>query len=115
MTVVDDWHGRGVATALLDVLMRRRPAGVERIVTVVKADNRASVAMLRRLGAVELGDPESGTRRVVVDLAGRSHGAPHDQRGEPAPARAAVCAGEPSPGRRPAPARAGSRAGRAPG
>jgi RimJ/RimL family protein N-acetyltransferase len=70
VTVVDDWHGRGVATALLEVLMRRRPPGVERIVTVVQADNRASVAMLARLGPVEVGDPESGTRRVVVDLSG---------------------------------------------
>ena len=55
VTVVDGWHGRGVATALLDVLMRRRPAGVERIVTVVKADNRrlgghAGPARRRRAG-----------------------------------------------------------------
>lgn len=70
VTVVDDWHGRGVATALLRVLMGRRPAGVRWIVTVVQADNRPSVAMLARLGAIDVGDPESGTRRVVVDLAG---------------------------------------------
>lgn len=70
VTVVDDWQGRGVATALLEVLMRQRPEGVERIVTVVSASNSASLAMLRRLGEVEVSQPESGTRRVVVVLPG---------------------------------------------
>jgi len=68
VTVVDDWQGRGVATALLEVLLRQRPKGVERIVTVIDAANGASLAMLRRLGEVEVSQPESGTRRVVVEL-----------------------------------------------
>lgn len=68
VTVVDEWHGRGVATALLEVLMRRRPSGLERVVTVVGAGNAASLAMLRRLGDAEVAQPESGTRRVVVRL-----------------------------------------------
>lgn len=70
VTVVDEWQGRGVATALLEVLMRQRPPGVERIVTVIEASNTASLAMLRRLGEVEVSQPESGTRRVVVELPG---------------------------------------------
>jgi RimJ/RimL family protein N-acetyltransferase len=70
VTVVDDWHGRGVATALLQVLMRHRPQGVERIKTVVSAGNCASIAMLRRLGETEVGEPESGVQRVVVELDG---------------------------------------------
>ena len=69
VTVVDEWKGRGVATALLEVLMRHRPRGVDRIVTVVSAGNAASLAMLRRLGEVEVGPPESGAMHVVVDLA----------------------------------------------
>lgn len=69
VTVVDEWQRRGVATALLEVLMRQRPPGVERIVTVINASNAASLAMLRRLGEVEVSQPESGTRRVVVELA----------------------------------------------
>lgn len=69
VTVVDDWQGRGVATALLEVLMRRRPTGVQRIVTVINARNDASLAMLRRLGEVEISPAESGTQRVVVQLA----------------------------------------------
>lgn len=70
VTVVDDWHGRGVATALLQVLMRHRPEGVERIKTVVSAGNLASLAMLRRLGEAEVGEPEAGVQRVVVELDG---------------------------------------------
>jgi RimJ/RimL family protein N-acetyltransferase len=69
VTVVDDWQGRGVATALLEVLMRHRPKGVERIVTVIDATNAASLAMLRRLGEVEVSEPEAGTQHVVVTLA----------------------------------------------
>jgi RimJ/RimL family protein N-acetyltransferase len=80
VTVVDDWHGRGVATALLQELMRHRPQGVERIKTVVSASNVASLAMLRRLGDVDVGEPESGVLRVVVELDGS---AASDPRGHP--------------------------------
>ncbi|KGN37635.1 GNAT family N-acetyltransferase [Knoellia aerolata] len=68
VTVVDDWHGRGVATALLEVLMQHRPRGVSRIVTLVNASNRASLAMLRRLGEIEVSKPESGVQVVTVTL-----------------------------------------------
>lgn len=70
VTVVDDWQGRGVATALLEVLMRQRPHGVERIVTVIQAGNAPSLAMLRRLGEVEVSPSESGAQQVVVKLPG---------------------------------------------
>jgi RimJ/RimL family protein N-acetyltransferase len=68
VTVLDAWQGRGVATALLEELMRVRPAGVDRIVTTVAADNDASLAMLRRLGPTTV--TPAGTNRldVVVDL-----------------------------------------------
>ena len=39
VTVLDQWHGRGVATALLDELMRQRPAGITELVTTITADN----------------------------------------------------------------------------
>ncbi|HEX5916532.1 MAG TPA: GNAT family N-acetyltransferase [Nocardioides sp.] len=68
VTVKDEWQGRGVATVLLDVLMRRRPAGVDRIVTEVLQDNPASLGMLRRLGAVSLEDEGNGVYGVVVEL-----------------------------------------------
>lgn len=76
VTVADPWQGRGAATALLDVLLRHRLAGVERIVTVVSADNPASIAMLRRLGDARLTPSGYGTLDVVVDLRAPSDLAP---------------------------------------
>jgi RimJ/RimL family protein N-acetyltransferase len=69
VTVVDEWQGRGVASALLRELARQRPVGVTRIVTTVAADNAASLAMLRRLG--ETSTTPAGIDRldVVVALA----------------------------------------------
>lgn len=68
VTVKDAWQGRGVATALLEVLMRHRPAGVDRIVTEVLEDNPASLRMLRRLGPTTVTDQGHGVRDVVVEL-----------------------------------------------
>lgn len=68
VTVKDEWQGRGVATALLEVLVRSRPVGVHRIVTEVLQDNPASLGMLRRLGPVELQDEGNGVYGVVVGL-----------------------------------------------
>ncbi len=68
VTVIDEFQRRGVATALLDELMRRRPEGVTRLVTTVTADNAASLAMLRRLGPT-VAEPAGPNRLdVVVEL-----------------------------------------------
>ena len=68
VTVLDEWQRKGVATALLDELMRRRPAGVTRLVTTVTADNAGSLAMLRRLGPT-VAEPAGPNRLdVVVEL-----------------------------------------------
>ena len=83
VTVVDDWQRRGVATALLEVLMRQRPKGVQRIITVTDATNHASLALLRRLGETEVSQPESGTQRVVVELADEAD--PPPPAGAPSP------------------------------
>lgn len=69
VTVKDDWHGRGVATALLTVVMRHRPVGVTRIITEVASDNPASLAMLRRLGPTTVSNTSPGVWDVEVDLA----------------------------------------------
>jgi hypothetical protein len=71
VTVRDDWHGRGVATALLGVLMGQRPAGVTHVLTEVASDNPASLAMLRRLGPTRVHDTGLGVYDVEVDLTGR--------------------------------------------
>lgn len=68
VTVKDDWQGRGVATVLLEVLVRHRPAGVSRIVTEVLNDNPASLRMLHRLGPTTVEHQAHGVDGVVVDL-----------------------------------------------
>ena len=68
VTVKDEWQGRGVATALLEVLMRKRPVGVDRIVTEVFNDNAASLQMLHRLGDVTAENVGLGVSHVVVQL-----------------------------------------------
>jgi hypothetical protein len=71
VTVRDDWHGRGVATSLLQVLVRERPAGVTHVLTEVASDNPASLAMLRRLGPTRVHDTGLGVYDVEVDLTGK--------------------------------------------
>lgn len=98
VTVKDEWQGRGVATVLLEVLMGRRPAGVDRIVTEVLQDNPASLAMLRRLGPVSLEDEGNGVYGVVVELeplAGVAQPARTASPGTPATARRAPLLHEP--------------------
>jgi RimJ/RimL family protein N-acetyltransferase len=52
VTVVDDWQGRGLGTALLDELSgRARAEGIRRFTALVSADNAAMTALLRRLCA----------------------------------------------------------------
>jgi len=68
VTVKDEWQGRGVATVLLEVLMRRRPAGVARVVTEVFNDNPASSRMLHRLGRTTVVDLGSGVSEIAVEL-----------------------------------------------
>lgn len=71
VTVSDKCQGRGIASAILKVLVARRPPGVNRIVTLVSADNRASIAMLRRLGPTTVTPVEDGVVEVRVNLVGQ--------------------------------------------
>jgi hypothetical protein len=48
--------------------MRRRPAGVERLVTSVSRDNPAALRMLRRLGPTTVEDSRTAAVEVVVEL-----------------------------------------------
>ena len=68
VTVLDEWQGRGVASALLAELMRQRPVGVTRLVTTVTSDNAASLAMLRRLGETTTSPAGENRVDVVVEL-----------------------------------------------
>lgn len=69
VTVIDEWQGRGVATALLAELVRERPRGVTHVVTTVEADNEASLAMLARLGTMTPTPFEDNRIDVRVELA----------------------------------------------
>jgi RimJ/RimL family protein N-acetyltransferase len=68
VTVIDEYQGRGAATALVEELIRRRPEGVTRIATTITADNVASLAMLRHLGPTTVTESESPRLDVVADL-----------------------------------------------
>ncbi|WP_110240480.1 GNAT family N-acetyltransferase [Nocardioides gilvus] len=68
VTVKDAWQGRGVASALLGVLVARRPVGVTRVITEVASDNDASLAMLRRLGPLETEPNGHGAYDVTIEL-----------------------------------------------
>jgi GNAT superfamily N-acetyltransferase len=71
VTVVDDWHGRGVATTLLEQLViRAREEGIERFLALILAENEAAIDLFRHLAR---GDPEprqsaSGNLELVIEL-----------------------------------------------
>lgn len=68
VTVKDAHQGRGIASALLQVLAEQRPAGVTRVVTEVMTGNQASLAMLKRLGPTTVESNGYGAFDVEVEL-----------------------------------------------
>ena len=69
VAVADDWHGRGVATALLALLAdRAREEGVERFWALLLSDNQEMLDLLERLGPVEVVGRGAGTLEVEVEL-----------------------------------------------
>lgn len=68
LTVVDEWQGRGVGTALAEALIQRRPAEVTRLRADVEAENLASLALLTHAGRMSSGLPRRGIVDVTVDL-----------------------------------------------
>ena len=61
VVVVDDWHGRGLGTALLDRLTERaRESGLSRYTMVVSPDNAIVLAALERAGAERTGVSRDG-------------------------------------------------------
>jgi RimJ/RimL family protein N-acetyltransferase len=67
--VVDAWQGRGVGRRLTDALAAvAAEHGISRLTATVAVDNRAALALMRRLGHVEWTAYEDGAYEVVVAL-----------------------------------------------
>ena len=66
VTVIDDWQGRGLGSALLDLLAgRAREEGITHFGALVLAENEEMLELLRRLGPIRVLAHEQGT--VAVD------------------------------------------------
>jgi RimJ/RimL family protein N-acetyltransferase len=69
VTVVDDWHGRGLGTALItDVVRRARANGIKRLTGSTLWENAAAAALMRRLGFRAVGSSD-GAVDFRLDLA----------------------------------------------
>jgi GNAT superfamily N-acetyltransferase len=67
--VADDWHGRGLGTALLHELAERaREEGVRRFSALVLARNEDMIDMLFRLGPAKIVDRSNGTVQIEAEL-----------------------------------------------
>lgn len=71
VVVVDDWQGRGVATALLDrLVIRAREEGIEHFLALVMAENEEAMAMFDTLApdGSRHRRSASGYTELVIDL-----------------------------------------------
>lgn len=71
VAVVDDWHGRGVATELFRRLAERaREEGLARFTATCQADNREAIDLLNELGRTRVVGSDSGLVEAAIDLPG---------------------------------------------
>jgi RimJ/RimL family protein N-acetyltransferase len=69
VTVVDDWQGRGLGTALLELLAERgHEERISKFTALLLAQNTEMLDLLRHLGSVEVADPDAGTIAVEADI-----------------------------------------------
>ncbi len=71
VTIVDDWQHRGVATALLEELVRRaRAAGISHFVALILEENDAAVELFKQLAAndAEPRRSASGNLELLIEL-----------------------------------------------
>jgi GNAT superfamily N-acetyltransferase len=69
VAVIDDWQGRGVGTALLDLLAQRaRAEGIVRFTALLLAQNREMLELLEALGPVRVVDRQTGTIEIEAEL-----------------------------------------------
>lgn len=69
VTVIDEWQGRGLGTALLTALTERaRVEGIDRFTCLVLAENREMIELLERIGSAREIDRRPGTVELAVDI-----------------------------------------------
>ncbi len=69
VAVVDDWQGRGLASALLhDLAARAREEGIERFSASVLAENEAIMKLFRGFGEVQVTGSDQGVVELLMDL-----------------------------------------------
>jgi RimJ/RimL family protein N-acetyltransferase len=69
VTVLDDWQGRGLGTALTSLLAERAlEEGIDRFTAVLLAENKEMIALLESVGQVTVTGREAGTLNVEVPL-----------------------------------------------
>jgi GNAT superfamily N-acetyltransferase len=69
VTVADDWHGRGLGTAMLHELAERaRDEGVKRFTAYVLARNDDVIDMLFRMGPARVVDRQNGAVQIEAEL-----------------------------------------------
>jgi RimJ/RimL family protein N-acetyltransferase len=69
ITVADDWHGRGLGTAMLHELAERaREENVKRFTAYVLARNDDMIDMLFRLGPAKIVDRQNGAVQIDAEL-----------------------------------------------
>jgi GNAT superfamily N-acetyltransferase len=67
VAVIDDWQRRGLGTALLERLVESaREHGIERFRASLFTENRAMLALFRRIGDVTVIDAEGSTTVIAV-------------------------------------------------
>ena len=69
-TVKDAWHGKGIATLLARRLCENAPEGITHLLTEVAADNPAPLAILGKLGVMQVHSAGDGVLDVEVALSG---------------------------------------------
>ncbi|MET0729909.1 MAG: GNAT family N-acetyltransferase [Solirubrobacterales bacterium] len=69
ITVIDDWQGRGLGTALCNLIAERaRAEGVRRFTALLLAENTQMLDVLASLGPAEVISRDAGTIDVAVEI-----------------------------------------------
>jgi GNAT superfamily N-acetyltransferase len=75
VTVIDDWQGRGLGTALCNLIAERaREEGIGRFTALLLAENQQMLDVLASLGPAEVISRDAGTIEIAVALPERGIG-----------------------------------------